>query len=168
MSHGKLTGTYYGKGAVKKTTTEWETPLEVFNKLNKEFRFTLDPCASKKNAKCKKYFTEKDDGLSKAWNGRVFMNPPYGPTLFDWIRKAASEVKKGNAEVVVCLVPVRTDNRWFGKFAKYAQIRFIRHRIHFGRNGVYTVGPFGSMLLIFRKDWKGHGRFYTNWDWREE
>ena len=48
---------------------EWSTPQEFFNELNEEFHFNLDPCSTDKNAKCKKHFTIKDDGLSKDWGG---------------------------------------------------------------------------------------------------
>lgn len=72
-------------------TPEWATPQDFFDELNREFKFTLDPCATKKNAKCKKFYTEKDDGLSKSWKGeRVFMNPPYGRPIAGWVKKAAT------------------------------------------------------------------------------
>ncbi len=59
-------------------SNEWETPQDLFDELNKEFQFTLDPCATPENTKCKKFYTKVDDGLSKSWNGEVvFMNPPY-------------------------------------------------------------------------------------------
>lgn len=71
-------------------TDMWATPQEFFDKLNAEFDFTLDPCATKENAKCAKFFTEEQDGLAQPWeNERVFCNPPYGRVLKDWVRKAA-------------------------------------------------------------------------------
>ncbi len=76
-------------------TNEWTTPTDFFAKLNKEFLFTLDPCATPENAKCAKYFTEADDGLSQSWdNERVFCNPPYGRQLKAWVKKA-SEARGG-------------------------------------------------------------------------
>ena len=62
---------------VKSGNDEWATPQDVFNKLNAEFSFDLDPCATAANAKCLRYFTEEDDGLVQPWTGRVFANPPY-------------------------------------------------------------------------------------------
>ena len=47
---------------------EWTTPIDFYNKLNNEFNFTLDPCCTKDNAKCKKFYTKNDDGLSKDWS----------------------------------------------------------------------------------------------------
>jgi len=76
-------------------TNEWATPTDFFTKLNKEFLFTLDPCATPENAKCAKYFTEADDGLAQSWdNERVFCNPPYGRQLKEWVKKA-SEARGG-------------------------------------------------------------------------
>ena len=47
-------------------TGEWATPQEFFNKLDWRFgKFTLDPCATKENAKCNKYYTMEDDGLKQ-------------------------------------------------------------------------------------------------------
>lgn len=50
-------------------TEEWSTPQDFFDELNKEFNFTLDPCATSENAKCTTYFTKKDEGLKKSWGG---------------------------------------------------------------------------------------------------
>ena len=60
-------------------TDNWSTPQDFYNKLNDEFQFTLDPCASNENAKCKKYYTEEENGLIQDWSNEVvFCNPPYG------------------------------------------------------------------------------------------
>lgn len=48
---------------------EWATPPELFEALNNEFDFTLDVCATEKNHKCKRYFTQADNGLSQKWGG---------------------------------------------------------------------------------------------------
>ena len=67
------------KRAFSSKKDEWETPKYIYDKLNQEFNFTLDPCASKENAKCDKFYTKEDDGLKQDWSGEtVFMNPPYG------------------------------------------------------------------------------------------
>ena len=59
-------------------TQEWATPQKVFDELDAEFHFTLDPCCTHENAKCEKHYTIEDDGLSKSWGGEVvFCNPPY-------------------------------------------------------------------------------------------
>lgn len=53
-------------------TNEWSTPRDFFEELNREFSFTLDPCSTDENAKCKKHFTEYDDGLTQNWGGRLY------------------------------------------------------------------------------------------------
>ena len=51
----------YSRTEASKDT--WETPDYFFNLLNEKFKFTMDPCATKENAKCKKYFTKEQNGL---------------------------------------------------------------------------------------------------------
>jgi site-specific DNA-methyltransferase (adenine-specific) len=71
-------------------TNEWSTPQNFFDELNREFNFTLDPCATKENAKCKKFYTKEDDGLKQNWDNEiVFCNPPYGSEIKDWVKKAS-------------------------------------------------------------------------------
>lgn len=70
------------------STDEWATPQWLFDKLNDEFHFTLDPCALPSNAKCAKFYTPSEDGLAQNWEGEsVFCNPPYGRQLGAWVRK---------------------------------------------------------------------------------
>lgn len=67
---------------------EWETPQALFDELDREFRFTLDPCSTDENAKCAKHYTKEQDGLSQDWTGEtVFCNPPYGKDIASWCRK---------------------------------------------------------------------------------
>lgn len=136
-------------GLLTSNTPEWETPQEFFDELNKEFNFTLDPCCTKKTAKCKKYYTKENNGLSKNWDNEiVFMNPPYGRVIKDWIKKA-SEARGG---VVVCLLPARTDTIYFHKYIYHkAKIRFIKGRLKFGglQKGSGSA-PFPSMVVIFK------------------
>lgn len=76
------------KACYSKASCEWETPQDLFNKLNEEFGFTLDPCSTDANAKCEKHYTKEQDGLSKDWTGDVvWCNPPYGRESVRWVRK---------------------------------------------------------------------------------
>lgn len=73
-------------------SNEWSTPQAFFDKLNDEFHFTLDPCATSENAKCAKFYTEETNGLDKDWSkDTVFMNPPYGRLIGVWVKKAHDE-----------------------------------------------------------------------------
>lgn len=129
-------------------TDDWATPQEFFDRLNEEFNFTLDPCADEFNAKCAKYYTKKDNGLEKSWAGeRVFMNPPYGRVIGDWVRKAYEESRERET-LVVALIPSRTDTKYWHKYVmKAKEIRFVKGRLKFGdgRNSA----PFPSAVVIF-------------------
>ena len=71
MSKDKEQLGFYSKDIIKTSNKDdWETPQSLFNKLNEIYKFTLDPCANPQNAKCVKYYTKQDDGLSKNWGGR--------------------------------------------------------------------------------------------------
>lgn len=137
------------KGLFTSNSDLWETPQEFFDKLNKEFNFTLDPCATVETAKCKKFYTRGDNGLIQDWGGNVvFVNPPYGRVLRDWVEKCSNESKKKNI-IVVMLIPARPDTRYFHKYIYHkAEIRFIKGRLKF--NDGKGSAPFPSMLVIFR------------------
>ena len=131
------------------TTNEWETPQDFFDKLNEEFNFTLDPCATPQNAKCKKFYTIKEDGLKQNWQGEtVFCNPPYGRAIKDWVRKCYEESKKPNT-IVVMLIPARTDTTYFHDYIykKARDIRFVKGRLKFGNSK--NSAPFPSMVVVF-------------------
>jgi len=130
-------------------TNEWSTPQDFFDELDKEFNFTLDPCATSENAKCTKYFTVEDDGLKQDWsNDVVFMNPPYGREIKYWVQKAYEESLKG--ATVVCLIPARTDTTYWHNyiFGKADDIRFIKGRLKFG--GSKNPAPFPSAIIIYK------------------
>lgn len=130
-------------------TDEWATPQSFFDELNNEFHFTLDPCATKANAKCNKFYTIDEDGLQQDWKGEVvFCNPPYGKVIADWVKKCSEEAKKPNT-TVVALIPARTDTRYFHEYIyhKVREIRFIKGRLKFG--GCKNSAPFPSMVVVF-------------------
>ena len=128
-------------------TDMWATPQDFFDKLNFIYSFTLDPCSTKDNAKCSHFFTEQDNGLNQDWAGhRVFMNPPYGRTIGQWMKKAYEESLKG--ALVVCLVPARTDTAWWHNFAIKGDIDFLRGRLKFG--DAKNSAPFPSAVVVFK------------------
>jgi len=134
-------------------SNEWGTPQELFDKLDKEFYFTLDPCSTDENHKCKKYFTLKDDGLSKSWNNEVvFVNPPYGRDIGKWVEKCYNESDRNGATCVM-LIPARTDTKYFHKYIYHkAEIRFIEGRVKFvssDPNKKMQSAPFPSMIVVY-------------------
>ena len=128
-------------------TNEWYTPRDLFTKLNLEYNFTLDSCATPENALCSKYFTKDIDGLTQDWSKDiVFMNPPYGREIGKWIKKAYEESQKG--AVVVCLIPSRTDTAYWHDYVMKGKITFIRGRLKFG--GSKNPAPFPSAIVVFK------------------
>ena len=127
---------------------EWATPQHLFDSLNEEFHFDLDPCATEQNHKCEKYFTLDQNGLEKSWGGyKVFCNPPYS-SIAKWVEKAYKEAQKENT-IVVMLIPSRTDTKYFHDFIYHrSEIRFVRGGLKFG-DSPYNA-PFPSMIVIFR------------------
>lgn len=138
----------------------WETPQDLFDSLNEEFGFELDVCATKKNAKCNKFFDRKKNGLKQDWSGhRCWMNPPYGRDIGKWISKAAKASAEPSSAMVVCLVPARTDTAWWHdniwdhkEHRPYdgVEVRLLRGRLRF--KGAKNGAPFPSAIVIF---WPG-------------
>ena len=130
--------------------SDWETPQDLFERLDEEFRFTLDPAASEECHKCSRFFTEEQDGLLQPWTGeRVFCNPPYGRKIGDWAKKACEEAQNPDT-IVVMLLPARTDTRWFHRYIYgKAEIRFLKGRLKFGK--AKNSAPFPSMVVIWER-----------------
>lgn len=126
-------------------SAEWETPQNLFDKLNEEFHFSLDVCATPENTKCEHYYTSEQDGLSQPWKGVIWCNPPYGKSIGGWVRRGLLAAADGN--VVVMLLPARTDTRWFHEYIyNKAEVRFIKGRLKFG--GSKNAAPFPSMIVV--------------------
>lgn len=132
------------QGMFTSNTDLWATPQSLFNELDAEFGFTLDVCASDDNTKCANYFTKEHDGLAQDWAGYMcWMNPPYGREIGKWVAKAS----RHNC---VCLLPARTDTKWFHEYIYHkAEIRFLKGRVKFGN--AKCGAPFPSMVVVFRK-----------------
>lgn len=121
-------------------TDEWLTPPEILQRLGP---FDLDPCAPVLSRRpwstAAHHFTIEDDGLSLQWNGRVWMNPPFGKAAATWLEKLASH---GDG---IALIPARTETRMFYRhvWPKADAVLFIEGRPHFH----YATGqraPFNS------------------------
>lgn len=141
---------------------DWETPQNLFDLLNSYFKFTLDVCALPGNAKCERYFTPEIDGLNQDWSANksdvIWLNPPYGREIVKWIKKAYESSLKG--VTVVCLVPSRTDTKWWHDYAMKGDVYFIKGRLKFG--DAKNSAPFPSAIIVFKQDWKSI--FKENYD----
>lgn len=137
---------------------DWGTPDSVFAPLNAEFQFTLDVACTSLN--CLLPFGWKHDmgnnGLREDWSTHTcWMNPPYGRELTQWIQKAWDEKQKD--VTTVCLVPSRTDTKWWSIFWDHEnhctrdpqdEVRFIKGRIKF--EGAKHSAPFPSAIIVLR------------------
>ncbi|MGO6676463.1 DNA N-6-adenine-methyltransferase [Rhizobium leguminosarum] len=130
-------------------TDDWATPADFFTTQNAKYHFDLDVCADDFNHKCQSYFTRVDDGLKQEWTGNVWMNPPYGRSIGAWVKKAYESAQAG--ALVVCLLPSRTDTKWFHDYCKKGEIEFLKGRLSFGENPTAKGrAPFPSVLVVFR------------------
>lgn len=129
---------------------DWATPQDFFDRIDCYMHFTLDVCANKDNAKCVRFYSLDQDGLSMPWNGMVWCNPPYGRKVVQWVKKACF-----SDDPVVMLLPARTDTIWFHEyvlpFAK--SVVFVRGRLKFG--GSKQPAPFPCMVVFYRCFWTG-------------
>jgi phage N-6-adenine-methyltransferase len=138
------------QGLFTSNTDLWATPKDFFLMLDEEFDFDLDVCANAENAKCTHYFSPEQDGLKQEWNGTCWMNPPYGREIGKWVQKAYESSLNGST--VVCLLPARTDTRWWHDYCMKGEIRLVRGRLKFGDSK--NSAPFPSAVVIFGKQAK--------------
>lgn len=149
------------KAVFSSATDDWPTPQNFYDALDAEFGFVVDGCASTTNHKAPHYFAldhldpSRRNGLDGDWaadahrhQGSVFVNPPYGRSIGDWMAKAVETANAG--ATVVCLVPARTDTRWFHDhvIAAKAEVRFVQGRLKFGT--ATTSAPFANLVVIYR------------------
>lgn len=169
---------------------EHGTPQDLFDTLDKEFKFTLDVCATDPhevpvqgtadggeggpewelhpgNAKCPIYFTKDDNGLGLDWFGTVWMNPPYTKGQVKvWITKLIKEMLAGHITRGVALVAARPDTQWFQTAVSYAaEVRFLKGRLTF--QGSTDPAPFPSAVLVFNPTLVSP-QIIKFWDWRKK
>lgn len=141
-----------GGAAYMSDRMDWETPADLFAKLDDEFRFTLDAAASSSNHKCTKYYTAEDSAFDHEWGGEtVFCNPPYGRAIAEWVRKCSMEASRKDTTVVM-LLPSRTDTRWWHRYIlNRAEVRFLPGRLRFETDGKPGgSAPFPSAIVVMR------------------
>jgi len=139
------------KGMYSSNTPEYETPDDLFERLDAIFDFDLDPCASDDNFKCPNYFTKEDDGLKKPWFGNVFVNPPYGQEIGKWVERSYYQaVTNPDVKTVVMLIPSRTDTKYWHDYVMRSHlIYFIRGRLKF--SNMKNSAPFPSAIVVFKE-----------------
>ncbi len=130
---------------------DWCTPRWILDLVvGAVGKFDLDPCSpgkGKSAVEARIHLTAQDDGLAHDWLGRaVWLNPPYGKGIGNWLAKARHEVAVGHARCVVALIPARSDTDWFHRHCSgHADILLLKGRLHFGDGP--TPAPFPSALV---------------------
>ena len=154
-----LFGTTYQTAMAEKTDIaacqwtgdpEWYTPPKYIEAARAVMgSIDLDPASNEyaqKTVRADEWFGKRDDGLAQQWNGRVFLNPPYGqPDCSNFVEKLCADYAAGNVPSAVLLTDNRTDTRWWHLAATTsAAICFTLGRINFqkegGSGGGYTNG----------------------------
>jgi phage N-6-adenine-methyltransferase len=145
-------GRIWTPGMMSSVRQDWATPRALFEMLSQEFHFELNVCATAKTAKAPRWFHSAENAFKQDWadaalGGSVWMNPPYGRGIGLWIERAFHASRHGLT--VVCLLPARTDTRWFHDYCLKGEIRFLRGRLYFD-DQPQARAPFPSMIVIFR------------------
>ena len=153
---------------------QWNTPQLLLERaVALLVSIDLDPCsndASSPNVPAALHYTEQDDGLSREWKGRVFLNPPYGREIHEWTSQLNESYRSGAVSEALALVPARTDARWFTELRPYPRC-FIRGRLKFG--GAKNSAPFPSAVFYlgpnesrFAETFGDLGDVFTLWSTR--
>lgn len=130
---------------------EYGTPVDLFERYNRLYGFTLDVCAAPDKARCARFFTREQDGLQQDWGTEIcWCNPPYTRGMIDqWMRKAHQSAEAG--ATVVCLVPVKPSTTWWKTFVAVSprvEIQYLEKRVRF--RGMKHNAPFDSAIVIYR------------------
>ena len=141
----------------------WRTPARIFNALNAEFSFGLDAASTRENTLCYNHITEEMDALGPTpWKnyyhgyGSIWLNPPYGRGVGNWLKRAYEESQQGHT--VVCLVFASTDTHWWADWVwKAEEVRLVSGRIKFldHEGKPRAAAPKGSAVVIFSPEWRG-------------
>ena len=136
----------------------WATPriLMSWIKENLGWEPTLDAAATVGNTKAAVFYNKQQDGLRQNWFGHVWVNPPYGRSISDWVEKAAEQIQRRNVKSIMMLLPARVDTKWFHEIVvpNAWMVYLVKGRISFDlkyTGGESSAAPFPSMLVYYRK-----------------
>jgi len=150
---------------------EWYTPQNIIDVTLKVLgNIDLDPCSNSftyPNIPASQHFTKEVNGLSKNWIGKVYMNPPYGREIKEWVEKLHQGFSNGNVTEAIALTPARTDTQWFYALRNFPRC-FIKGRLKFSGGEEDNSAPFPSVAFYlgknesnFKKHFKEIGDIYS-------
>lgn len=129
-------------------SNEWYTTQDIIQAaIDVMGGIDLDPCSNSHdnpNVPARYHYTKEDDGLAQKWQGRVYMNPPYGRDIVNWMVKLVEEFKAGRVTEAIVLAPARPDPEWFRVLRDFPRC-FMSKRVKFNNNP--NSAPFPTMLV---------------------
>ncbi len=144
-----------GKMAVhfSSDSPEHYTPRHVINAaIECMGGIDLDPCSNSHhspNVPAGSHYTKDDNGLLLPWEGRVYMNPPYGREIGSWVNKLCEEHESGLCTQAIALVPARTDTQWFNRMNDYLCCLVVGRLTFIGND---DAAPFPSAVFYLGDD----------------
>jgi len=157
---------------------EWYTPPEIAALVREVMPINLDPAscyAAQQVIHADAYFDAQMNGLHpmRRWDGRVFLNPPYGREIGKWVERLISEYKAAHTIEAILLTPARPDTEWFGLLRDYPRC-FVTGRLKFWTGETpddqQEAAPFPSALFYlgnrfeaFAEAFSPIGDIYTLW-----
>lgn len=150
---------YAAKRSLKTTSALKEsdnrfTPPDLIHAIEESFgRISLDPCWHPKSfVKPLRHFDIRwgEDGMVRDWAGAVvFVNPPWSDAK-KWLERCHDQWSKGQAGVVICLVPAKTDTEFFHTIlATDADVYFLKGRTRFHKKEGRAEGSAQSTMIVF-------------------
>lgn len=112
----------------------------------------LDPCSNSHqspNIPADVHYTIEDNGLRQRWAGNVYMNPPYGREIGEWVQKLVDNYETGAVSAAIALVPARTDTQWWQTLRDYP-VCLVSGRLKFGN--AENSAPFPSAIFYLGND----------------
>lgn len=134
---------------------EWYTPPELLDLIYQVMDVDLDPASPyPPSVLARRHYDKKSNGLIKPWFGNVYLNPPYGRNINQWISKLCDEWEQFHINNAVVLIPNKTDTKWFFDLAQHARcFCTITGRIKFlSDHSNYSSGTFGNLLVLLTDD----------------
>jgi hypothetical protein len=132
---------------------EWYTPDEIIERTIQVLGdIDLDPCSNSHevpNVPASVHYTQRDNGLSKDWQGKTYLNPPYGREIKEWVAKLVESYELGDVEEAIALLPARTDTTWMRMLSDYPRC-FVWGRLNLSEND--NIAPFPSVVVYLGKN----------------
>lgn len=147
---------------------DWRTPKELFFLLHSEFDFTIDAAANRENRLLPRWFGPgspiAENCLTHLWTGeRAYLNPPYGSVIGSFVGYA-HKMAAAHMALTVCLVPARTDTRWWWDYARYGEVRLLKGRLKFDDGKMGATFP--SAVIVFRPGLPDKSIYHWEGDYR--